>query len=209
MDIKKRLSQLEQKAQAEGQFAVSATAFQLLAQPNSLDNQINLIGALHELGTLPNSLAPFWKALRNDEAAWIARCLARLLSADADYWALAALLGCGGQAVLARAKSLGFTPLATQRHQRYDKPDLQLQTLFLGHTGRVLHPLLEVGHDSKTEAVVDIARARSLILHNQHWQPGQVAGAGSLSCFMRATLPHGAWRLRTAEFQLDANQQPT
>ena len=129
-----------------------------------------------------------------------------MLSADADYWALAALLGCDGQAVLAQARHLGFTALATQRQQRYDKPDLQLQTLFLSHTGRVLHPLLEVGHDSKTEAVVDIARARSLVLHNEHWQPGQLAGAGSLSSFMRATLPHGAWRLRTCEFQLEENQ---
>ena len=201
MSVKAKVAKLEQKARADGKFAVAATAVDLLSNLDCMDRQINLVGAMHGMGYLQNSLAPYWKEFRTDEAAWSQRCLERLLDADRDDWAVAALLGCQGAAVIALAKALGFSAVETRDCSRYDKPDVRFETLFKRNQGRVLCPLIEIGFDVKSGVVVDVVRARALSLDDEEWQVGQPIGQGSLTYFMRASLPHGTWRMVQTEFE--------
>lgn len=107
-----KLHKLRRSAEEKGNFVVSAAATQLIEAPSSLDYRINLVGALHEIGALRNMLAPYWTEFRSDEAAWANRCVARLISHDHDYWAVAALLGLSYQAIVSEARKLGFALLA-------------------------------------------------------------------------------------------------
>jgi hypothetical protein len=200
MSLPAKLKKLEDKAAANGEHAAAAAAAHLLQDIDSLDRQINLVGALHEAGYLQNSLKPYWNAFRADESAWIERCLARLLIADHDYWALAALLGCDGPATIGIAMGKGFKSAATRQYERFDKPDVHVDTLYLSGMGRVLHPILEVGYDTREMINVDMGRARALSLDNAQWQSGDKLGTGGLSLSMQAKLPHGAWRSVWAPF---------
>ncbi|MDZ5632249.1 hypothetical protein [Janthinobacterium sp. GMG1] len=194
MSLHAKLKKLEDKAMAKGEHAVAAAAAHLVQDIDSMDRQINLVGALHEVGYLQNSLKPYWNAFRADEPAWIERCLARLLTADHDYWALAALLGCDGPATIGIAMGKGFKSAATRQYERFDKPDVHVDTLYFSGMGKVLHPILEVGYDTREMINIDVGRARALSLENQQWQPGEPLGTGGLSLSMQAKLPHGAWR---------------
>ena len=210
MSMHAKLKKLEDKATSKGEHAVAAAAAHLLQDIDSIDRQINLVGALHEVGYLQNSLKPYWHAFRADESAWIERCLARLVTADHDYWALAALLGCDGPATIGIAMAKGFTSAATRQYERFDKTDVHVDTLYLTGVGRVLHPILEVGYDTKEMINVDVGRARALSIDNKlgsaPWQPGEQLGTGGLSLSMQAKLPHGAWRsVWTAFTTGDAN----
>ena len=194
MSLHAKLKKLEDKAMAKGEHAVAAAAAHLVQDIDSMDRQINLVGALHEVGYLQNSLKPHWNAFRADEPAWIERCLTRLLTADHDYWALAALLGCDGPATIGIAMGKGFKSAATRQYERFDKPDVHVDTLYFSGMGKVLHPILEVGYDTREMINIDVGRARALSLENQQWQPGEPLGTGGLSLSMQAKLPHGAWR---------------
>ncbi|WP_425253453.1 hypothetical protein ACPJXG_03820 [Janthinobacterium sp. NFX145] len=209
MSLHVKLKKLEDKAIVNGEHAVAAAAAHLLQDVDAIDRQINLVGALHEVGYLQNSLKPYWNAFRADEPAWIERCLARLLIVDHDYWALAALLGCDGPATIAIATGKGFKSAATRQYERFDKPDVHVDTLYLTGMGKVLHPILEIGYDTKEMINVDVGRARALSLENQQWQPGEPLGTGGLSLSMQAKLPHGAWRSVWTPFTTAAAGGPT
>lgn len=206
MSINAKLKKLADKATDKGEYAVAATAAHLLQDIDCLDKQINLVGALHEVGYLQNSLSPYWKEFRADESAWIERCLTRLVTADHDYWALASLLGCNGPATISIAIRQGFKSAATRLYERFDKPKVHVNTLYVAAIGKVLHPVLEVGYDTNEQTNVDLGRARALSLKNAQWQPGDSLGAGALSISMQAKLPHGAWRSVSTDFKTwDAN----
>ena len=194
MSINAKLKKLEDKAMSKGEYAVAAAAAHLLQDIGCMDKQINLVGALQEVGYLQNSLSPYWKEFRADESAWKERCLARLVTADHDYWALASLLGCNGPTTISIAIGLGFKSAATRLYERFDKPKVHVDTLYITANGEVLHPVLEVGYDIKDMKTVDVGRARALSLKNKQWQPGDRLGDGGLSLSMQAKLPHGAWR---------------
>jgi hypothetical protein len=201
MSINAKLKKLADKATDKGEYAVAAAAAHLLQDIGCVDKQINLVGALHEVGYLQNSLSPYWKEFRADESAWIERCLARLVTADHDYWALAALLGCNGPTTVSIAIDQGFKSAATRLYERFDKPKVHVNTLYLAAIGKVLHPVLEVGYDINAMTNVDVGRARALCLDNAEWQPGDCLGAGALSLSMQAKLPHGAWRSVSTAFE--------
>ncbi|MGK5025878.1 hypothetical protein [Janthinobacterium sp. RB2R34] len=209
MSIDARLKKLAAKASSKGEHALAAAAFYLMQDLDAIDRQINLVGALHEVGYLQNSLKPYWQAFRMDEAAWIERCLARLLVADHDYWALAALLGCNGPATISMAAGKGFKSAATRLYQRFDQPDVQVDTLYLNAIGKVLHPILEIGHDTRDMQNVDLGRARALTLDHAPWQPGDPLGSVGLSLSMQARLPHGAWRSVWAPFATQQTSELT
>lgn len=194
MSINAKLKKLEDKAMAKGEYAVAAAAAHLLQDIVCVDKQINLVGAMHEVGYLQNSFSPYWKEFRADESAWIERCLSRLVTADHDYWALASLLGCNGPTTVSIAIGLGFKSAATRLYERFDKPKVHVNTLYLTANGKVLHPVLEIGYDTAEMKNVDVGRARALSLENAQWQPGDCLGVGALSLSMQAKLPHGAWR---------------
>ena len=171
MSIKSKLAKLEKKSLAQGQYALAAATAYALADIADINRQINLVGALHEVGYLQNSLSPYWKEFRGDEPSWVERCLSRLLLADHDYWALAALLGCNGPTVVDVSLGMGFKSVALRFYQRFDKPDVHVNTLYHAAQGKVLHPIVEIGYDSKEMNTVDIGRARALCLDNEHWKP--------------------------------------
>ena len=194
MTINTKLKKLEDKAMAKGEYAVAAAAAHLLQDIGCVDKQINLVGAMHEVGYLQNSFSPYWKEFRADESAWIERCLSRLVTADHDYWALASLLGCNGPTTVSIAIGQGFKSAATRLYERFDKPKVHVNTLYLTANGKVLHPVLEIGYDTTEMKNVDVGRARALSLKNAQWQPSDCLGVGALSLSMQAKLPHGAWR---------------
>lgn len=119
------------------------------------------------------------------------------------------MLGCNGPATVSLAASKGFKSAATRRYQRFDQPDVQVDTLYLNAMGKVLHPILEIGHDTRDLLNVDLGRARALTLDHAPWQPGDPLGSGGLSLAMQARLPHGAWRSVWAPFTTQQASEPT
>lgn len=175
-----------------------------LADIANLDRQINLVGALHEVGYLQNSLSPYWREFRADEGSWVERCLSRLLSANHDYWALAAMLGCNGITAIQIPLGMGFKSAGLRSYQRYDKSDVHVNTLYLTAQGSVLRPIIEVGYDSEDLKTVDVGRARALCLEKDQWITGSPIENGRLSLSMQAKLPHGAWRCESTKFEMKA-----
>ena len=200
--LKSKLTALEKKAVLKKQFALASAANYLMTDETNLDKQINLLGALHEVGYLQNTFLPYWTLFRSDEQSWIKQCLLRLSTQDNDhdYWAVAALLGCDGKVVVEQALSMGFKSIAVYYYCRFDNPDVHMHTLYANGMGKVLHPIIEVGYDSKTMKIVDVGRARALVLDNESWEPGQFIGNGHLSMSLQAKLPHGAWRTVSTPF---------
>jgi hypothetical protein len=162
------------------------------------------VGALHEVGYLQNSLSPYWKAFRTNEPIWVERCLSRLVATDYDYWALAALLGCNGANIIEMSLGMGFKSAALRFYQRYDKPDVHVNTLYRETTGKMLHPVLEIGYGVKDKTAVDVGRARALALalDNENWNPGEFVGDGWLALSLQAKLPYGSWRTANAKFEM-------
>ena len=202
MSIESKLTKLEKKALSQGRYALAAAIVHALADISDINRQINIVGALHEVGYLQNSLSSYWKEFRTNEAAWIEICLSRLISADYDYWALAALLGCNGPNTIETLLGKGFKSAALRFYQRFDKPDVHVNTLYLNSDGKVLRPIFEIGYDSKDFSIIDAGRARALSLKNDAWSPGEFVGNGWLSLSMQAKLPHGSWRTVSTFFEM-------
>jgi hypothetical protein len=204
-DITQKVKKLIASARDKGQFVVEATAARYLDEPTSLDYQINLVGALHEVGALKNVLAPYWKALRTNEEGWADHCLTRLLTNDHDGWALAALLGLPHAIALSAAKKRGFQIIAMRQSGQWDKAPLHIASLAQPSTPgteRMLVPLLELGWDCKTGELTDCVRARAVLLTEQALYEGSLTGTGSMSYFCRAALPHGVWRSVSLPFEI-------
>lgn len=202
MSTHSKLKKLAEKALTQGQYSLAAATTHLMADIDDINRQINLVGALHEVGYLQNSLSPYWKAFRANEPVWIEGCLSRLVGGDYDYWALAALLGCNGRNVIEMSLAMGFKSAAVRFYQRYSKPDVHVNTLYLHSTGAVLHPVFEIGYDVNDGTAVDVGRARSLLLENENWSAGEFIGDGSLSLSLTAKLPYGSWRTANSEFKM-------
>jgi hypothetical protein len=205
----KRLSALRISSLAKGYFVADAAAAQLIETPTSIDAQINLIGALHEVGQLKNSLTPYWKLFRTDEAAWAQRCIARLLKGDHDYWAVAALLGCKAKAAIAQAKKLGFVVVAVRAYDRWDLPNVHVASMAIPSVpadSTILAPFLELGWDIKTEELVDCMRARAVLLDEApETVKGSIVATGSMSYVLRCELPYGSWRAMQLPFVIEAS----
>ncbi|MES2009770.1 MAG: hypothetical protein V4468_12870 [Pseudomonadota bacterium] len=202
--LQRRLTTLRRAAQQKNHFAVDSVAAQLFASTDCLDHQINLVGAMHEVGYLRNSLEPYWREFRADEAPWLHRCVERLLRGDHDYWAVAALLGCSAQRAVAQATELGFKVFAVRQYERYDLPPVRVASLGVS-AGNIITPLLELGWDIHAQTLVDCARARAAMWQRQDIVSGSLVGEGTLSYFCRATLPHGAWRTVSLPFSIEAD----
>jgi hypothetical protein len=206
----KRLKDLESKARLEGRWPLVAAASMALADESNLDHQINVIGAMHESGRLPNQLLPFWQAWRTDEPAWAARCLERLDKGDRDYWALAALLGMDIKKTRSTFKSAGYTVTSVRSCARFDKAATHIAVLTkltggnagTGEGSRIWAPVLEIGWDSKTGEIVDTGRWRAIIVEKLEKANNGLLGEGDGTYFLRAVLPHGAWRVENAKFEI-------
>lgn len=199
--IATKLKGLQKKSAEKGHWQVVATATALLSDEMSLDARINLVGSLHEVGLLPNSLEPYWSAWRSsaeDELAWIGRCLDRLASADADYWAVAGLLGVRVEPLRECLATRRYKLLNVRFAESYKAGMLQIGTFCLKHNpnpevSRTISPVLEFGWSSG--AISEAGRWRAVILDEQRQLPDGLAGHGSGSYYMRAKLPFGCWRI--------------
>lgn len=209
--ITTKLKALQKKSAEKGHWQVAATAAVLLSDEASLDARINLVGSLHEVGLLSNSLEPYWGAWRSsaeDELAWIGRCLDRLESGDADYWAVAGLLGVRVQGLRECLAARHYKLLNVRFAESYKDGKWQIGTFCLKHNpnpeiSRVISPVLELGWSDGT--ISEAGRWRAVILDEQRQLPDGLMGRGSGSYFMRAKLPYGCWRVHhdTLEFKAE------
>jgi hypothetical protein len=125
----KKLTQLAEKAAEKGYWALTAAIAQALSN-NTVNEHINVLGAMHEVGLLKNSFAPFIKVWRDrNENTFITACVQRLISGDADYWALAALLGLNISDVAPIFINSGFELLATYRIAAFKDPELHVAVI--------------------------------------------------------------------------------
>lgn len=205
--ITAKLKPLLKKSVEKGHWQVVATATALMSDEESLDARINLVGSLHEVGLLSNSLEPYWSAWRSsaeDELMWIGRCLDRLASADADYWALAGLLGVGLQPLRECLATRRYKLLNVRFAESHKDGRWQIGTFCLKYNpeiSRTISPVLELGWSEG--ALSEAGRWRAVILDEQRQLPDGLVGRGSGSYFMRAKLPYGCWRVHhdTLEFK--------
>lgn len=207
--IAKRLQEIQAKARADGHWALVCAMESALKDGADLDNQINVIGAMHEVGSLRNRIAPLWKEWRKDEAAWAKRCIERLGNGDHDYWAVAALLGLPIKNLDAVVRKAGYVLVSTRYAAMFDKPDTHIavysrkpDTDMSIDDSICLAPIIEIGWDSKSGEVIDSARWRAVILDNAKKKDGNWLGSGSGSYYLRAGLPYGCWRMQSADFTL-------
>ncbi len=205
--ITAKLKPLLKKSVEKGHWQVVATATALMSDEESLDARINLVGSLHEVGLLSNSLEPYWSAWRSsaeDELMWIGRCLDRLASADADYWALAGLLGVRLQPLRECLAARRYKLLNVRFAESHKDGRWQIGTFCLKYNpeiSRTISPVLELGWSEG--ALSEAGRWRAVILDEQRQLPDGLVGRGSGSYFMRAKLPYGCWRVHhdTLEFK--------
>jgi hypothetical protein len=203
-----KLKALQKKSAEKGHWQVATTAQVLLTAEDSLDAQINLIGSMHEVGLLSNSLDPYWKLWRatdENEANWINRCLQRLHSADADYWALAGLLSVRVEALKNSLSTHQYKLLSVRFANSYKDGQWQIGTFYLNYNpnleqSRVIAPVLELGWSEGL--IVEASRWRAVVLNEQKALPDGLAAQGSGSYFMRAKLPYGCWRIHDEPLEL-------
>jgi hypothetical protein len=204
--MQKKLIKLAEESADKGRWALAAAATRASVN-DTVDDHINVLGAMHEVGLLKNSLAPFAKVWRADASAFAAACATRLDKGDADYWALAALLGMGVADVAPVFIGMGFELLAITRIPAFKDPELHVATLARRQAAspEVLTAPVDLGWNAKTGELLDVSRWRAIVLEEHTGAPPQLSGSGFGSYYMRAKLPFGCWRLLHDKFSLDAN----
>jgi hypothetical protein len=209
----KRLQDLQTSAAQQNHWPLATAAAAALVDESNLDNQINVVGAMHESGMLRNQLAPFWKDWRKSEPAWVARCLERLARGDRDYWALAALLGISIKQAGPIFKQAGYQVTSVRSCDSFGKSKTHIAVLTkpsrsavgLGDDddgGAIWAPVLEIGWDSKSGEVIEAGRWRAIIVEKIEKVGSSTVGEGHGTHFMRAVLPHGSWRVENAAFEI-------
>lgn len=204
--MQKKLSKLAAESADKGRWALAAAATRA-STSDTVDDHINVLGAMHEVGLLKNSMAPFAKVWRADPAAFAAACVKRLDNGDADYWALAALLGLGIAEVAPVFIAAGFELLAVTRVPAFKDPELHVATLARRQAAspEVLTSPIDLGWHARTGELLDVSRWRAIVLEEHAGAAPQLSGSGFGSCYMRAKLPFGCWRLLHDKFSLDAD----
>ena len=201
-----KLKAARKKGAEKGQWALVAALDSLIVNPTSLDARINVVGAMQEVGMLSNSLKPLWEAWRSSVSEidqWVDRCFDRLRESDADYWAIAAILGLPLSAVGRSLQQRKYKLLGIRFAESYKEGRWHIATFAGKHQGTIIAPVLELGW-SADETINEASRWRAVILNKQDENSGCLIGQGSGSYFMRATLPYGCWRSHDETFSLKA-----
>lgn len=203
--MQKKLSKLAEESADKGRWALSAAATRASIS-DTVDDHINVLGAMHEVGLLKNSLAPFARIWRSNPSAFAAACVMRLDKGDADYWALAALLGMRISDVAPEFIRMGFELLTITRVPAFKDPELHVATLARRQAGspEVLTSPIDLGWNAKTGELLDVSRWRAVVLDDHASAAPQLSGSGFGSYYMRAKLPFGCWRLLHDKFSLNA-----
>lgn len=201
-----KLKAARKKGIEKGHWSVVAALDSLLLDPTSLDARINVVGAMHEVGTLSNSLKPYWEAWRSSPPEiehWVDCCFDRLRESDTDYWAIAALLGVPLSAISRSLQERKYKLLGVRFAESYKEGRWHIATFAGKHQGTIIAPVLEAGW-SADETINEVSRWRAVILNTQTETSGSLIGHGSGSYFMRAKLPYGCWRTHDETFSLKA-----
>lgn len=204
--MQKKLSKLAAESADKGRWALAAAATRTSIS-DTVDDHINVLGAMHEVGLLKNSLAPFAKIWRDDASAFTAACVTRLDKGDADYWALAALLGMHISDVAPEFIRAGFELQAITRIPAFKDPELHVATLARRQASspEVLTTPIDLGWNAKTGELLDVSRWRAVILDEYAQGAPRLSGSGFGSYYMRAKLPFGCWRVLHDKFSLSAD----
>jgi hypothetical protein len=200
----KRLEDLHKKAVADGHWPLASASHAALANGSSLDLQINVVGSIHECGMLRNRLEPFWQLWRKDDVAWTSRCVERLRSSDRDYWAVASLLGMNIRQVWPVLKKAGYVIKSVRACPPLVTPLTHFITVSLTKTASedLWAPVFELGWEAKSGEIIDSARWRAIIFDELKKKGASIIGKADGTNFLRAALPHGSWRVVSAEFEL-------
>jgi hypothetical protein len=204
--MQKKLSKLAEESADKGRWALAAAATRASIS-DTVDDHINVLGAMHEVGLLKNSLAPFAKVWRDNASAFAAACATRLDQGDADYWALAALLGMKISDVAPAFIGMGFELQAITHVPAFKDPELHVATLARRQAAspEVLTAPVDLGWNTKTGELLDVSRWRAVILDEYTREAPQLSGSGFGSYYMRAKLPFGCWRVLHDKFSLNAD----
>jgi hypothetical protein len=204
--LNRKVRALQKKSAEKGHWAVAATAIQLLADESSLDARINLVGSMHEVGLLKNSLQPYWTAGRDAGSVgeWTQRCVDRLRQSDHDYWALAGLLGLPMSEAKSALAAGGYKLVVVRYAESYKQERWHIATFCGSLFDATMAPVIEVGWSDDRE-VVEASRWRAVILEEQAEVDGGLAGKGFGSYYMRASLPYGCWRIHEDTFEVKAD----
>lgn len=197
-----KLKAARKKAAEKGHWALAAAMDSLLLDPAGVDARINVLGAMHEVGLLANSLAPYWNDWRSaeaDQGLWTGRCLDRLQDGDADYWAVAGLLAMPLTAVTSALVQRSYELVCIRYANTYRDGGWHIATFVGRHQGRVMAPVIELGWDDE-QNLVEASRWRAVILEEEADAGGGMKWRGSGSYFLRAKLPYGCWRVHDEPF---------
>jgi hypothetical protein len=185
----------------KNQWPLAAAAYHALNEPESLDCAINLVGAMHEVGLLANSKASVLRAWTHEQEAWAERCFERLLVSnnDADFWALAALLGMNIGQIVPVIKMAKLNLVAMTEADSFKQGQLHHATLVgqISNTGGA-HPswvrVLEIAWAVKGKEVVSASRWRAITLEEGGAAPFGRWGRGHGTHHLTACAPFGCWR---------------
>ncbi|MEM9202062.1 MAG: hypothetical protein AAGC53_10395 [Actinomycetota bacterium] len=201
-----RLRKLVAKAIEKEWWAVELCATRLLEDVDDLDYQINLVGALHEAGSLQNVLKPYWNAWRSPAKPWVDRCVDRLRKgSNGDYWAVASLLGLSLPATSDSLEVSGYEQISAQRWPDLKRGATRVHLFGIESgfpDGPSWAPAIELGfrENDDTQTVVHAARYAAVIpLHprSRRWggSPGRYWGEAVTGRVLTAKLPYGSWRV--------------
>ena len=202
--IVRRLEGLEKKAIASGQYVVAAAVRQALAYPQDIDLAINVIGAMHEVGLLRNSLGPYWRHWHDALAEWPNRCIARLAKGDHDYWAVAGLLGLPSKRIVNALQETGYHQMSLRYATNFEAPDKHIATFAIAKSNKVWAPVFEIGWNSESGEVTDVARWRAVLVKTTQEYEDNRAISGFGSYYLRARLPYGSWRIHETAYEVKA-----
>ncbi len=164
---------------------------------DSVDMKINVIGAMHSSGWLPNRIKPFLDEFGHGSDTWINTALSRAIASDFDDYAVCALLNCNPNLVIKSAINLGLKVIAIE------KIDPGILTLNFARSlmlPNIVSNVVSISWAVKSTILSDVAAMKAIIADDEfEFLSGQISGRCNASYYRRATLPYGFWNLPSSE----------
>jgi hypothetical protein len=171
-----------------------------IADPESLDAKIDVIGAQHQALWLRNRIEPYLSEFLSHDDAWLTRCLDRLLSSEGDDWAVRALLFSPATNLLRLAYERA--PHAVYASVSSDLKGTRTESIGLASrwTGGVAVDYFGIGWNPESCEVTEVQYAKSVVLPQELRDPmGRepkvkvLAGQCMFGRWRTAKLPQGSW----------------
>lgn len=179
------------------------SAFAGVIYENSLNMQINVIGAMHTSKWLKNRIKPFWTEYNHGTSEWIEKCLNRAIDFDSDDYAVSALLNCKVQSVILSLKKMEMIFISSRYYEDFKNGKVNVLTFAKSidkHSSKVLPKVVEFGWIDGTDEIIDVSVMRAMVFDTKYeLKNKQVYGKNYSTNFRRATLPYGNWNLENSE----------